>query len=162
MIGTRIRPYIASDAAALADIFNRAVREIAARHYPPPQIAAWLDGGMEVEETHVRCSDGRLVLVTVDDEDTPVAFIDLEDDGHIDMLFVIPGHAGQGVASALYDELQKQASSRGLARLYVEASETSKPFFAGKGFALLHRRDFTQGGTPIHNYAMAKILSAGN
>jgi len=154
-----IRPYQPSDAPALADIFNRAVAEIASRHYPPAQIAAWLDGGMAADETHVRCSDGRLVLVATDVQDTPIAFIDLEPDGHIDMLFVSPDHAGQGAASTLYRELEAVARRRGLARLYVEASESSKPFFARHGFALLHRRDFTQGGTPVHNYAMDKRLA---
>ena len=90
----RIRDYQTSDAAALADIFNRKVREIASRHYSTEQIAAWLGGGMEAGETHVRCSDGRAVWVAVNESDTAIAFIDLEDDGHIDMLFCQPEWVG--------------------------------------------------------------------
>ena len=96
-----VRRYIASDAAAVASIFNRAIADIASAAYTPEQIAAWLGGGMEAGETHVRCSDGRSVWVAADDTDTAIAFIDLEDDGHIGMLFCQPQWAGRGVASAL-------------------------------------------------------------
>ena len=153
-----IRPYTAADAALLADIFNRAVAVIGARHYSPEQIAAWLDGGMEGDETHARCSDGRLVLVAVDAADAAVAFADLEDNGHIDMLFVAPEWAGRGVASALLDEVLRQARARGITRVHVEASEAARPVFLRKGFALLHRREFTRAGTQLHNYAMDRLV----
>ena len=45
-----------------------------------------------------------------------------------------------------------------MTRLYVEASEFAKPFFARKGFALLHRNDFTMDGVAVHNYAMEKRI----
>jgi len=155
-----VRFYRAGDAAAVADIFNRAVSDIASRVYTPEQITAWLDGGMTAGETQVRCSDGRTVWVAVDDTGTAIAFIDLEYDGHIDMLFCQPEWTGCGVASALYRQLETTARGRGMARLYVEASELALPFFKAKGFALLHRNDFTMNGVAIHNYAMEKRLSA--
>lgn len=154
-----IRSYLPSDAAALAAIFNRAVSITAAGHYAPEQIAAWLGGGMEAEETQVRCGDGRLVLVAADETGTAIAFIDLEADGHVDMLFVDPDHVGKGVASALYAELESRARAQGVARLYVEASELARPAFAHWGFTLLHRRDFTLNGVAISNYAMEKRLA---
>ncbi len=117
-----VRFYTAGDAAAVAAIFNRAVSDIASRVYTPDQITAWLDGGMTADETQVRCSDGRSVWVAVDDTDTAIAFIDLEDDGHIDMLFCQPEWIGRGVASALYQQLETTARDRGMPRLYVEAS----------------------------------------
>jgi putative acetyltransferase len=154
----RIRAYDASDAPAVAAIFNRAICEIASRVYTPEQIGAWLDGGMEADETHLRCSDGRRVWVAVDDTDTAIAFIDLEDDGHIDMLFCQPEWTGRGVASSLYDTIETAARIRGITRLYVEASELARPVFARKGFVLLHRNDFTMDGVAVHNYAMEKHL----
>ena len=155
----QIRVYRSSDAAAVADIFNRAVAEIASAVYTPEQIAAWLGGGTEAEETHVRCSDGRAVWVAADDTDIAIAFIDLEDNGHIDMLFCQPQWVGRGIASALYAELDASARQRGISRLYVEASEIAKPFFARKGFALLHRNDFIMNGVATHHYTMEKRLS---
>ena len=157
-VAMHIREYETRDALALADIFNRAVAEIAPAAYSPDEIEAWLDGGMEAGETDARCSDGRSVWVAADDHDMAIAFIDLEDDGHIDMLFCQPEWAGRGVASALYKTLEASALQRGMPWLYVEASEIAKPFFARKGFALLHRNDFTMDGVAVHNYAMEKRL----
>ena len=129
-----IRMYEDRDAASLADIFNRAVSETASKHYAPDQITAWLGGGMEADETHARCSDGRSVWVAADESDAAIAFIDLEDDGHIDMLFCLPEWTGRGIASALYDHLESDARRRGMTRLYVEASELARPLFQHKGF----------------------------
>ena len=154
----RIRDYQTKDAAALAVIFNRAVAEIAAAFYAPEQIAAWLGGGMEAGETDVRRSDGRAVWVATDESDTAIAFIDLEYDGHIDMLFCQPEWAARGIASALYAQLEASARERGMPRLFVEASEIALPFFRHRGFTLLNRNDFTMDGIATHNYAMEKRL----
>jgi putative acetyltransferase len=153
-----IRHYTACDADALADIFNRAVAEIASAAYAPAEIAAWLDGGLTAEESHARCSDGRTTWVAANDRDDAIAFTDLEDDGHIDMLYCLPDWARRGVASALYRELEAAARHRGMTRLYVEASEIAKPFFARHGFTRLHRNDFVHNGVATHNYAMEKRL----
>ncbi|WP_373503558.1 GNAT family N-acetyltransferase [Aestuariivirga sp.] len=153
-----IRCYGPGDAVSLAEIFNRAVSETASRHYDPEQIAAWLGGGMEAGETHARCSDGRSVWVAADGSDTAVAFIDLEDDGHIDMLFCLPEWSGRGIASALYDHLESDARRRGMTRLRVEASELARPLFQHKGFTLLRRNDFTLDGVAVHNHIMEKLL----
>lgn len=153
-----LRPYQPSDAPALATIFTRAVTILAARHYTPEQIAAWAGAAATPEETHARCSDGRTVWIAVNVDDHPIGFIDLEADGHIDMLFVDPHHAGQGVAAALYAALEAQARARHITRLFVEASEMARPVFARFGFALLHRRGITLDGVAVHNYAMEKRL----
>lgn len=154
----RIRHYRPEDAAALTDIFVRAVTETGLRGYSPEQVAAWSASGGTLQITLERCGDGRLVLVAVTEDDQPVAFIDLEDDGHLDMMFCLPVWTGKGIASALYDRLEAEAKARGLHRMYVEASEIAKPFFLHKGFTLGSRNDFTLEGVAIHNYSLEKTL----
>lgn len=154
----RIRHYRPDDASRLGDVFVCAVEGLGPSGYTPEQVAAWSSRAKDPEETHRRCSDGRLVLVAADEFDTPIAFIDLEDDGHIDMMFCMPEWAGRGVASALYRQLQSIAASRGVSRLYTEASEIARPVFGKWGFRLLHRNDMKIEGVAIHNYAMEKIL----
>lgn len=107
---------------------------------------------------HRRYSDGRLALVAVDASDRPVAFGDLERDGHLDFLYAAPEVAGQGVASAIYARLKAHALASGLARLYTEASEAARRFFERKGFEVLARRELKIGETSIHNYAMETWL----
>ena len=128
---THVRHYVTGDAAALIDVFVRSVRGLGPRDYTAAQVEAWVSRIGGPERTHARCSDGRLVLVAVDAADRPLAFIDLEDDGHIDMLFCVPEAAGTGVADALYARLEEAARHRGTARLYTEASEAARRVAGG-------------------------------
>ncbi|WP_052261785.1 GNAT family N-acetyltransferase [Leisingera sp. ANG-M1] len=153
-----IRQFQAGDAAALANVFKSAVHGIASQFYSPEQIAAWCPEAPPEEAFRQKMSDGRAVWVAADAADIPVAFIDLEADGHIDMLFCDPIAAGQGVAAALYRRLEAAAQRQGIGLLYVEASEAARGFFERMGFALDKRRDFERRGVKIHNYRMVKIL----
>jgi putative acetyltransferase len=154
-----IRRYTSADAAAVAGIFRRAIFGVGARDYMPEQCAAWAgppdDAGARLD---VRLGDGRLALVAMDEGGRVLAFGDLEDDGHIDFLYAAPEAAGTGVVSGLYDALESAARTKGMARLYSEASKAARRFFLKKGFTVLHRRDFDVRGVAIHNYAVEKRL----
>ena len=90
--------------------------------------------------------------------DRPVAYIDLEPDGHIDRLFCAPEASGQGIASRLYDAVEAAAREQGITSLFTEASELARRLFARKGFVVAERQDLVIRGVPIHNYRMAKVL----
>ncbi|MFY0310317.1 GNAT family N-acetyltransferase [Leisingera sp. D0M16] len=154
----RIRQFKAGDTAALAEVFRSAVHGIASRFYSPEQINAWCPGPPPAAAIGQKLSDGRAAWVAVDEEEAPVAFIDLESDGHIDMLFCHPRAAGQGVGAGLYGRLEAAALRQGLGLLYVEASEAARGFFERQGFVVDRRRDFERSGVKIHNYRMVKIL----
>jgi putative acetyltransferase len=155
----RIRLFKPEDAQALHTIFVSAVLETGRRDYNDEQVRAWAANAADPAEYVARSLDGRVVFVATDDQDIPVAYIDLEADGHIDHLFCRPDMGRQGIGSALYEELERSAIARGIRRLHVEASEGSRPLFLRKGFILNERRDFSVDGVPTHNYAMSKILA---
>ena len=154
----QIRAFRPPDAPALERIFYAAVHQIGALHYSPDHVDAWAPALPRPEGFIAWGEDGRLLLVAADDRDYPLAFGDLERDGHIDHLYCRPDVAGRGVASALYDRLKAAAVDWGIARLFVEASEPARRFFLRKGFVVLGRRDFILTGVPIHNFAMEKLL----
>ncbi len=158
--GTTVRPYRAADAPALSRLYRRSVEGLGPRAYSAAQVAAWASLCPTAEEIAARAGDGRLLLVAVDADDRPLAFGDLERDGHIDLLYCAPEAAGRGVAAALYAELERAARAAGMARLYAEASETARGFFERQGFAVVARRDLAVAGVAIHNYAVEKRLSA--
>ena len=155
-----IRAFRREDAPALAMLFHDAVHGIAARHYSAEQIAAWAPAAPPSERLLGWATDGRLLLVAVDEADQPLAVADLEADGHVDHLFSRPDAAGTGVTASLYAALETEAIKRGITHLHTEASEPARRFFERRGFALLHRRDFEIAGVAIHNYAMEKRLLA--
>jgi putative acetyltransferase len=153
-----IRSYERRDAADVADVFYRSVREVALSDYTAEQVKAWVPGRWDAEREHQRSGDGRLVLVAVGESGHVVAFIDLEPDGHIDRQFCAPEAAGRGIASRLYDGIETAVRTQGIKRLFTEASELARRFFERKGFTVLERQDKILRGVPIHNYRMAKTL----
>ncbi len=154
----RIRAYKAGDAEPLAALYVRSLEGIGPRDYSADQVAAWAALGPSPERIEAWSRDGRRMLVAVDGADRPLAFGDLEADGHIHFLYCAPEAAGRGVTSALYDELEQVARARGLTRLHSEASEAARRFFAKKGFTVTAKREFEIAGVPIHNYAVEKHL----
>ena len=126
--------------------------------YTAAQVRAWAPEPRTAEWAHGQATDGRLVLVAADADDRPVAYIDLEPDGHIDRLFCAPEAAGQGIASRLYDAVEAAAREQGITSLFTEASEPARRLFARKGFTIVQRQDLVIRGVPIHNYRMTKVL----
>ena len=125
----KIRQYEKRDAEAVRAIFVDAIRGLATVHYSQAQVDVWSGVMGDHHSVHARRTDGRTTWLAVDNADQPLAYIDLEADGHIDHLFCRPEAAGQGLASALYATLEQFARAQGINYLYVEASESAKPVF---------------------------------
>ena len=89
---------------------------------------------------------------------SPVGFASLKGADHIDMLYVHPGAAGQGVGSALCDALEKIAGSRGAKALTVDASDTAVDFFRKRGYAAERRNSVTIGDEWLATTTMKKTL----
>jgi putative acetyltransferase len=157
-VDVTIRANEPRDAADLADVFFRSVRQVALSAYTADQVRAWAPEPRTAEWAHGEASDGRLVLVAANADDRPVAYIDLEPNGHIDRVFCTPEAAGKGIASRLYDAVEAAARERGIRSLFTEASELARRLFERKGFAVAERQDLVIRGVTIHNYRMAKTL----
>lgn len=151
-----IRPYLPADASGTLAVFQRAVRETASAHYDARQIAVWAPDDIDLAEwgrrraavsTRVAEIDGRIV-----------GFTDLDDAGHVDMLFVHPSLGRRGVASALFETVLADARRAGLAALTVEASLTARAFFEQNGFALVARQEVDRGGVRLTNFCMRRAL----
>jgi putative acetyltransferase len=156
----QVRPYRAQDAEALAELFHAAIHGIARRHYSDEQVRAWAPRVPDAAVYQTRASDGRLLLVAAGEDDQPLAYGDLEADGHIDHLFCHPDAAGTGVTALLYERIERAAAERGIGLLYVEASEPARRFFLKMGFTIVKRREFLVTGIPIHNFRMEKRLQS--
>lgn len=151
-----IRPYQPGDAAVLPALYECSVRQLGARDYSGAQIEAWASLAPSAEALDGRMEDGRIRLVAVTDD--IAGFIDVETDGHIDLLYVAPAAAGSGVARTLLETAEVLAPLSGALRLYAEASETARPVFERLGFSIIGRRDFEVAGVAIHNWAVEKTL----
>lgn len=153
-----IRAFQPKDAAALAELFHESVRRAGIRDYSPRQVEAWSPAPVPAQAFLARVSDGRCLFVAVTPQDTPLGFIELEPDGHIDCFYCHPDHLGQGIGALLYVRAEDRARATGVQMLHVEASESARHFFRRQGFQEIGRRDFLRHGVAIHNYRMEKPL----
>jgi putative acetyltransferase len=153
-----LRPFEADDAPALSALTLEAIQSIGAQAYSPEQVQVWSSGHTNAERFIARAEAGQHIYVMAEDGGAPAAYALLEPDGHLDMLYCAPSHAGRGLASRLLDHAEEQARNMGVTRLYTEASELARKPFERAGYKLVQRRDFDLHGVAIHNYAMEKPL----
>lgn len=157
-----IRPYRDDDAEALSDLTLAAINVVGAHGYSPAQLAAWAAGNHSAESLRKRASNGEVIFVAADSDDAPVAYALLEPDGHLDRLYNHPDHTRRGLAGQLLATAEAHARTRGIVKLYTEASELARPAFERAGYQVTHKREFSilhdGQDVPIHNYAMEKPL----
>lgn len=154
---TVIRRYSKDDAGAVLEVFKRSVQGIAPARYSHAQVVAWAGSDhnidewasrMEARETIVACEGDRIV-----------GWIEMEPNGHLDMLYCIPEAAGTGIAGQLYDVLLQRARQIGLRRLYAEASVFSESFFMKRGWQIDLREVITHNSVPINRARMSIVLA---
>lgn len=152
-----IRNFRPGDEAALRAVFHAAVHGLTAHHYKAEQRAAWAPAEYDTTQWAQRMQDNQPFIAEAADG-VVAGFADLQPNGYIDMFFVAPAFAGQGVARALMAHVHAQAAQRGLARLWAHVSLTAEPFFAAQGFAVEERQAVERAGVVLHNARMGKTL----
>jgi putative acetyltransferase len=158
MNGLIIRPCRVTDAPGLADVYHRAVREGAARHYDAAQRAAWSPAPPSSEDWRRRLVEAQTIVA--EQADRLLGFMTLDPQtGWIDFAYVVPEAMGQGVAETLYAVLEGRARAAGLVRLETEASLLAERFFIRRGWRVVVRQDVERHGVRLPNAVMAKSLS---
>jgi putative acetyltransferase len=152
-----LRPFLPADVPMLAAIFVAAIEELTGDDYSEAQQEAWA-AVAEDEAAFGNKLAGQLTLIATI-QNAPVGFASLKGADHIDMLFVHPSVAGQGVASMLVDALEKLAGARGAKNLTVDASDTAEPFFKKRGYVAMQRNTVTINGEWLANTTMQKTLA---
>jgi putative acetyltransferase len=153
-----LRPFLPADAPILAEIFRAGILELTSEDYSEGQQEAWA-GAADDEEAWSRRLAGSLTLVATV-SGSPVGFISLKGKELVDLLYVHPAVAGQGVAATLYNAIEQLAKARGAAQLSVDASDTARDFFEKQGFVAQQRNTVTLGDEWLGNTTMKKVLAA--
>ncbi len=152
-----LRPALPQDTAVLAAIFVASIQDLAIEDYSDSQVAAWAGRADDVEAFAARLA-GRLTLVATL-EHSPVGFASMRDNNHIEMLFVHPAAARQGVGTMLCDALERLAAARGVERMTVDASDTALPLFQRRGYSAQRRNTVEVAGEWLGNTSMHKELT---
>ncbi|MBS0532083.1 MAG: GNAT family N-acetyltransferase [Proteobacteria bacterium] len=154
-----LRPMLPVDVPVLAAIFVASIEELTGDDYNEAQQIAWASAADDEDKFGARLASELTLVATL--QGSPVGFASLKGAGHIDMLYVHPAAAGQGVATMLCDALERLAAARGAKALTVEASDTAERFFARRGYVATQRNSVTIGDEWLANTTMNKTLAAG-
>ncbi len=152
-----LRPFLPADAPLLAEIFRASIAELTADDYDEAQQGAWASAA-DGEEAFAGRLGAQLTLIATLDG-SPVGFTSLAGPDRLDMLYVHPAAAGQGVGTLLCDALEKLAAARGTTRLVAEASDSARGFFERRGFVAQQRNTVACGGEWLVNTTMHKELA---
>jgi putative acetyltransferase len=154
-----LRPFLAADTPILAAIFVAAIEQLTGEDYSEAQQQAWASAADDEEKLGKRLASELTLIATL--QNSPVGFAALKGADHIDMLYVHPGAAGQGVASLLCEALEKLAGGRGAKSLTVDASDNAEGFFLKRGYIAMQRNTVTVNGEWLANTTMQKPLAPG-
>jgi putative acetyltransferase len=157
--GTRIRAYEAGDASAIARLFYETVRSVNLADYTEEQVEAWAPAVPDQQAWHARMSEPDRRTLVAEEDGEVVGFAELEDDGHLDMLYLRGDAMGRGVGRRLYQALEREARFSGVGRIFTEASITARPFFERHGFGVVREQRVSRRGVEMINLAMEKPLT---
>jgi len=144
------------EAAALAEVFWRAVRE-GSSPYPEAARAAWAPEPPSAHDFAARLEG----LETVVAEAAGITgFMAMDAGGYLDMAFVLPAQRGQGVADQLLAVLESRARARRLPLLTTRASLMARSFFARQGWQVVAPDPVTRAGVVLDRFEMRKPLAA--
>lgn len=140
----------------LAQIFAAAIHELTGDDYNEAQQEAWA-AAAEDETAFGNMLASELTLIATL-RNSPVGFASLKGSETIDMLYVHPSVAGQGVGAMLIDALERLAGARGAKTMSVDASDTALDFFRKRGYVARQRNSVPRHGEWLANTTMQKQL----
>ena len=148
-----IRPAASSDAAALAELFRRAVQHISNRHYSEQEKNAWLQGADDAGFWQQRIDSGNVRVATHNGR--VLGFIEYQpEQSHLNCLYTDPHHQRQGIATALLNAVLPSADSG--KTITVDASKAALAFFQKQGFVRQHENQIPRNGLVLTNYRMVR------
>lgn len=152
-----LRPYLASDTPLLAQIFVASIQELTGDDYNEAQQEAWAAAAEDEAAFGKKLASELTLIATM--QNSPVGFALLKGADHIEMLYVHPSAAGQGVGAMLVDALEKLAGARGAKSLSVDASDSALDFFKKRGYVAQQRNSVPRHGEWLANTTMQKQLA---
>ena len=153
-----LRPFLPTDTAMLREIFRDSIADLTDEDYTPAQQEAWASVADDEAAFGKKLGSQLTLVATL--ETSPAGFASLAGGNTIDMLYVHPAAAGQGVGTMLIDALEKLAGGRGADKLVVDASDSARGFFEKRGYVAQQRNTVSVGDEWLANTTLHKELKS--
>lgn len=135
-----VRPMRRDEGRTFLDIHSRAIRGLAAAHYPPAVIEAWAIPATDrnVERLLENPDDEIRLIAELDGEPVGLGCLVVRN-SELRACYVVPGAARKGVGSSLVKEMERLAVLHGLREIRLSASVNAEPFYLAQGYEALER-----------------------
>lgn len=151
-----LRPFLPADVGRLQDLLAQSIEELTQDDYDEEQRIAWMSGAADAQAFAQRLASNVTLVVERDGE--ILGFASLKDNKEIDLLFVHPYAAGDGVGTTLLDALERLAGARGAEAVTADVSDTAHDFFESRGYQAVQRNNIPVGDVWLANTTMSKSL----
>ncbi len=151
-----IRDYKKADSTKIVRLFHETVHSVNRPDYSREQVEAWAPEIPDAAEWHQRMAVGKTFVAEQAGE--VVGFAELEENGHLDMLYVRSDLVGRGVGQSLYQAAEDLARALELGLVFTEASITARTFFERQGFRVVREQTVRRRGVRLTNFVMKKSI----
>lgn len=148
-----LRRYREEDLKEMADLFYNTVHFINIKDYSLSQVEVWADGKIDYDKWNRSFLEHYSIVALK--HGVIAGFGDIDKTYYLDRLYVHKDYQGQGIASAICNELEKYAAGH---QVTVHASITAKGFFESKGYKVQKEQQVERSGILLKNYVMEKYI----
>jgi len=152
----RIRRFQAGDETMLRTLFFDTIRNVNRRDYTEEQVRAWAPDDYDAERWATRMRKLDPFVCEIDGD--IAGYADLQPSGYVDHFYVSKNFQRQGVGTALFGHIEKEAGARQLKELSADVSITARPFFEHMGFRAIRRQQVRINGVALDNFRMTRRL----
>jgi putative acetyltransferase len=135
-----VRPMRSDEARIFLDIHSRAIRGLAAAHYPPAVIEAWAIPPTEANAQRLLQNPDDEIRLIAERDGEPVGLGSLVvRNSELRACYVVPEASRMGVGSAVVKEIEWLAVGHGLAEIRLTASINAEAFYLAQGYEVVER-----------------------
>ncbi|MGD9804390.1 MAG: N-acetyltransferase family protein [Hyphomicrobiaceae bacterium] len=153
-----LRPFLPADVIRLQDLVAQSIEELTQDDYDEDQRLAWMSRVADAQAFAQRLAKNVTLVVERDGE--ILGFASLKDNKEVDLLYVHPYAAGEGVGGTLLDALERLATARGTEAVTADVSDTAYDFFEGRGYTPVQRNNIPIDEVWLANTTMTKALKS--
>lgn len=141
----------------VAEIYCSAVETVGPAYYDPRQVTAWAEAAEKPTELGRVLSQGFAVIRYI--RGCPTAVGQIDDQGHIGLLYVHGQQNRKGHGTALLQRLLAYAWARNARQVTVDASYFSARLFEKHGFTVNYEEKAEFGGQQFQRWRMQRSFS---
>jgi len=144
------------DIKAIQKLFSETIHTSCKKDYSKEQIEAWASSKNDDPKWLDKVLNQYFLIARNDIE--LLGFGSLENNDHLDLLYVHKDYQGKGIAGKLLQVLEKKAEINRAEKISTYASKTARAFFEKNGYKVIKEQKVTINETDLVNYKMVKKL----